>query len=70
MRAKEQNVHVLRRMQTLVGLMCWFDEKKTRSPFFAIGRVGQLSDAEQVVGLEQLDTFLHRQARHVSPRSA
>jgi len=27
MRAKEQKTQVLRRMQTLVGLMCWFDEK-------------------------------------------
>jgi hypothetical protein len=32
-RANEQNVHVARRMQTLVGFRCWFAEMKTRSPF-------------------------------------
>src|SRR6266540_6001670 len=33
MRANEQNTHVLRRIQTLVGLMCWLAAKQTRSPF-------------------------------------
>src|SRR5437899_9572278 len=35
MRANEQNTHVFRRTQTLVGLMCWFAAKETRSPFLA-----------------------------------
>src|SRR3989475_6786247 len=35
MRAKEQKTHVFRRTQTLVGLMCWFAAKETRSPFLA-----------------------------------
>src|SRR5215212_2425687 len=34
-RAYEQNTHVARRMQTLVGLMCWFDANVTRSPCLA-----------------------------------
>ena len=32
-RANEQNTQVFRSTQTLVGLMCWLAEKRTRSPF-------------------------------------
>ena len=31
-RANEQKTQVFRRMQTLVGLMCWLAENNTRSP--------------------------------------
>ena len=42
---------MFRSTQTLVGLMCWLAEKKTRSPFRrGIGEVGEAPEPEQVGG--------------------
>ena len=44
-------MQVFRRTQTLVGLMCWLAEKKTRSPFRRrVGEVRQAAESEQIGG--------------------
>ena len=62
-RAKEQKTQVFLRMQTLVGLMCWFAEKVTRSPCSApVGGVGQGAEAEQIGRLEERNAVRRREA--------
>ena len=57
-------MQVFRRMQTLVGLMCWLAEKKTRSPFRrAVGEVGQHAEAEQVGGVRRARGRRRREPR-------